>query len=94
MWLVSWGLSALSLLQRDYSPVFVPAYIIAAGLTVFTVAGSIGRLLRYTKTSVQLAALCLICDHFLTMHLALFAGFIKFSRGNTPGTWRRTPRIE
>jgi len=31
-------------------------------------------------------------SHFVTMQLALFAGFLKFCRGNLEGTWERTPR--
>ena len=33
-----------------------------------------------------------LLDHFLTMQAALFAGFLRFARGNMQGSWGRTPR--
>jgi len=33
-----------------------------------------------------------LCDHFLTMQLALFFGFLRFFQGNLKGHWTRTSR--
>jgi cellulose synthase/poly-beta-1,6-N-acetylglucosamine synthase-like glycosyltransferase len=94
MFIISWGLSAFSLLYKNLCPIFLPAYAIAAGLAVFIIAGRVGRLLRQRGKSGAAAALCSVCDHFLTMNAALFAGFIRFCSGNASGAWKRTPRSE
>jgi len=39
-----------------------------------------------------IAAPLRLLDHFLTMQLALFCGFIRFCSGELKGSWRRTPR--
>lgn len=92
MLIVSWELSITSLLQGDSSLLFMPAYAIAAGLIVFLIAGGAGQILSQRKISGNAAALCSVCNHFLTMHAALFAGFVRFCKGNASGTWKRTPR--
>ncbi len=74
-------------LQEALLPVLV-----AAGLTVFIVAGRAGHLLRRKGHTGRVAQLCSTCDHFITMHAALLVGFIRFLGGNMSGTWKRTPR--
>ena len=92
MFIVSWGLSAFSLLHKDFSPLYLSAYAVAGGLALFLIAGGAGRWMRQREKSGTVAALCSVCDHFLTMHAALFAGFIRFCSGNASGSWKRTPR--
>jgi hypothetical protein len=34
----------------------------------------------------------LLLDHFVTMQVALFVGFLRYCRGHLGGAWERTPR--
>jgi len=92
MFIMSWGLSLFSLLYKDFTLLFMPAYAVAVGFTLFLIAGVAGRRMRQKGQSGMVVALCSVCDHFLTMHAALFAGFIRFCSGNASGSWTRTPR--
>ncbi len=90
----SYILTATSMLNKDLSPTALFAYSIAAGLTTLLAAGHLGSMMRKQNRKGLLAKTCAICDHFVTMHAALFIGFIRFCNGNMAGTWKRTPRGE
>ena len=64
----------------------------AAGVLLLIIAGMCGRLLRRVASRNPLLRLLAVCDHFVTMHAALFAGFLRFCSGELSGTWTRTPR--
>ncbi len=90
----SYILTAVSLLNKDLSPTALLSYTVAAGLTALLIAGHLGRILRKQNRKGILVNICAICDHFVTMHAALFMGFIHYCSGNMSGTWKRTPRGE
>ncbi len=70
----------------------IPASAVATLLTLLLIAGQTGKQLRKMGQTGRIAHLCGACDHFITMHVALFAGWIRFCSGNMSGTWKRTPR--
>jgi cellulose synthase/poly-beta-1,6-N-acetylglucosamine synthase-like glycosyltransferase len=51
---------------------------------------ALGRLNRHSPERPM--RLFQLCDHFVTMQAALFAGFLRWCRGNLAGHWTRTPR--
>jgi cellulose synthase/poly-beta-1,6-N-acetylglucosamine synthase-like glycosyltransferase len=53
-------------------------------------AGVAGRLLKHS--TARWTGLFRLWNYFLTMQAALFAGFLRFCRGNLKGTWARTER--
>ena len=69
-----------------------PAYAVAMGLTTLVLIGRVGVLLRNRNQGGRTAQLCSTCDHFVVMHAALLAGFVRYLGGNMSGTWKRTPR--
>jgi cellulose synthase/poly-beta-1,6-N-acetylglucosamine synthase-like glycosyltransferase len=54
-----------------------PAWLPLAGAAAGLAAAAVSRKLRY----------------FLAMQAALFAGFLRYCRGDLKGHWRRTPRV-
>jgi cellulose synthase/poly-beta-1,6-N-acetylglucosamine synthase-like glycosyltransferase len=70
----------------------LPAAAGAILLTSLFAAGRAGRHLSSRGYGGRVVRLCGACDHFVTMHVALFLGFIRFCTGNMTGTWKRTPR--
>lgn len=62
--------------------------VLATAATLLLLAAA-GRLLRLAGIQRGIPA---ACDHFLTMQLALFVGFLKFCGGGVRGHWSRTPR--
>jgi cellulose synthase/poly-beta-1,6-N-acetylglucosamine synthase-like glycosyltransferase len=70
-----------------------PALTVATLLSAILAAGQAGKRLRKVgRKRGRMARLCGACDHFVTMHTALFAGFVRFCGGNMSGAWKRTPR--
>ena len=67
----------------------LPRLLTPALLTVLLVAWALGGMLR--RFSLCPRPLRLV-DHFLSMQAALFAGFLRFCRGNLKGHWVHTPR--
>ncbi len=63
--------------------------IVSVGSLIAVLLWGLARL--FSAFSFQLSAFSLI-DHFFTMQLALFRGFIRFCSGELKGSWRRTPR--
>ncbi|MGJ8642171.1 MAG: glycosyltransferase family 2 protein [Luteolibacter sp.] len=70
----------------------LPAFAVAVFLVSLVVAGQAGRLMRKWGYEGFVGSLCGACDHFVTMHVALFAGWLRFCGGGMSGTWKRTPR--
>ena len=64
--------------------------LVLLGLAVLLALAALGRLIRMSGMSAP-RLLCL-CDHFVTMQAAVFAGFLRFCRGGLKGAWARTPR--
>ena len=60
------------------------------GFAALLACATIGRLWR--SSAGRGAGLFRLCDHFVTMQAALFAGFLRYCRGNLAGHWSRTPR--
>lgn len=65
-------------------------FIILIAFSLFLFLSLVGRIAR--KTTGIILAIPRLCDHFTTMQAALFAGFIRFSKGGLSGSWARTPR--
>ena len=63
--------------------------VLGAGL-LFLVFAAIGRVMRGWR--VPLTGFFRLCDYFLTMQAALFAGFLRFCMGGLRGSWTRTSR--
>ncbi len=87
---ISYALTALALYHKSFDA--LPAYSVALGISLLLTAGHLGNRLRHKKQSGSIARLLAICDHFVSMHAALFIGYIRFCRGNMSGSWKRTPR--
>jgi cellulose synthase/poly-beta-1,6-N-acetylglucosamine synthase-like glycosyltransferase len=68
-------------------------FLSPALLATLLLCALVGRFLRNVQPAKKtfLAPLRL-CDHFLTMQAALFAGFLRFCRGDLQGHWKRTSR--
>ncbi len=92
--IISYILTATSLISKSFTPMALLSYAVAAGLTALLAAGHIGRMLRKQNKKGITAKVCAACDHFITMHAALFIGFIRFCNGNMSGSWKRTPRAD
>ena len=88
--IASYALTAISLLNKDFSITALLTYTVAIGITALLAAGHIGNMIQTRQN--RLTKICAICNHFVTMHAALFIGFIRFCNGNMQGTWKRTPR--
>jgi cellulose synthase/poly-beta-1,6-N-acetylglucosamine synthase-like glycosyltransferase len=82
---------------KDGNPV---AATILGLISTSLLAACIGRMLQKVRKTLLSGPLkaCYrflrLCDHFLTMHLALLIGFVRFSCGITATAWSRTPRRE
>jgi biofilm PGA synthesis N-glycosyltransferase PgaC len=70
----------------------IPAISVAALLTFLLAAGQTGKIIRKSGYTGFGARFCAACDHFITMHAALFVGWLRFCKGGMSGTWKRTPR--
>ena len=67
--------------------------VVVAGGCLLLLAAAAGRLVRSLRLdAVRPFRLFLLADHFLTMQLAVLAGFLRFLRGDLRGHWTRTPR--
>jgi cellulose synthase/poly-beta-1,6-N-acetylglucosamine synthase-like glycosyltransferase len=87
---ISYTISIYALYQKSFgSPL---AYVAAIGMSLMLVAGHLGNRLRRHKRTGLVARVFSISEHFVSMHAALFVGFIRFCRGNMSGAWKRTPR--
>jgi len=75
---------------------FTPHILLAAAVCAAAGAGIGSRTGSLVLAGLALFGLCAIpfaaCRHFLAMQAALFAGFVRFCRGNLRGAWKRTPR--
>jgi len=62
-------------------------------MVIVFLSALIGRLLKnVTFSAGKILGFLRLCDHFFTMQVALFLGFIRFCRGNLRGYWKRTSR--
>lgn len=89
---ISYPLCVFSLINGKGLLETLPAFAVSVFLASLVVAGQAGRLMRKSGCAGPVARLCGACDHFVTMHLALFSGWLRFCGGSMSGTWRRTPR--
>ena len=64
--------------------------VVLAGLVILLAAALAGRALGRLKGRGP--GFFRACDHFLSMQVALLAGFLRFCRGRLKGYWARTPR--
>ncbi len=90
----AWAAVIAGALGRLSPRIHLTASIVCAGAVLLIVAAAMGRCRRRYGSSRPgvPGKLCRGADHFLTMQAALLCGFIRFCRGNLPGTWTRTPR--
>ncbi len=80
--------SDFSMVVRN--PAWGPHFVILLLFLVLVICAGIGRLAaRLPLPGKRLFAMC---DHFVSMQAALFAGFIRFCTGRLSGTWQRTSR--
>ncbi|MEI6970802.1 MAG: glycosyltransferase [bacterium] len=63
---------------------------VLAAMGLFLGLAAVGRMLRGSRGRVL--ALFRLCDYFLIMQAAIFAGFLRFCRGGLAGAWTRTAR--
>jgi cellulose synthase/poly-beta-1,6-N-acetylglucosamine synthase-like glycosyltransferase len=66
--------------------------VVLIGVLALIVVGLLGGLLQRHKRLGLLGRIFMVANHFLTMNVALFVGFIKFMKGSVSGSWDRTPR--
>lgn len=88
------ALAIMTLHKPAAMMITLTAHAVCLGTAALLAAAITGRLSRRdnrTCCSWPLR-LCRGADHFVTMQAALFAGFLRFCRGNLAGTWQRTPR--
>jgi len=69
-------------------------FIFTPVLMMVSIFGALtARFLRnFPSLNGKLLKLLNLSDHFITMQVALFLGFLRFCRGNLRGHWERTPR--
>ena len=69
------------------STVLLAAAALTMAAVLITRLGGVRRLRR-----CRCLRPLLLLDHFVTMQVALFAGFLRYCRGSLGGAWERTPR--
>lgn len=88
------ALCGLSLAGSCMQPVCTSAFMVSAVsfglLTALLLAAGLGRMAQGVR--LPCGRLLRLCDHFVTMQAALFAGFLRYCRGGLKGSWARTPR--
>jgi len=87
--IAGWG-SVLARGNRPWSCNSMFGYLTTPTIvTAVMAAWALAGMLRHLAMCPE--ALRLV-DHFMSMQAALFAGFLRFCRGNLKGYWSRTPR--
>jgi cellulose synthase/poly-beta-1,6-N-acetylglucosamine synthase-like glycosyltransferase len=70
------------------------ALVTVSGYALLVIAALAGHLARQLKLNGQVWQLCGGIEHWVTMQIALWVGFVRYCRGNLSGTWTRTPRTD